>query len=103
MHLSVLWVTCPVSLSFVMAPVKHAVTHGVSWQFWHLIDIEFGLFVSILTLLTGFGYSFRYALIGSLDFECSIVQYTWQSPQPMHASSLIETRFIVFSFFFQHK
>ena len=74
MHFSVSCVICPVSWSNFIAPAKQAFTHGVSLQFWHLIEIEFGLFVSILTRLIGFGYSFRYALMASLDLECSIVQ-----------------------------
>ena len=74
MHFSGLCVTSPVSLSRVMAPVRQAFTQGVSLHCWHLIEMECGLFVSTLTRLTGLGFSFRYALIGSLDLECSTVQ-----------------------------
>jgi hypothetical protein len=74
MHFSASCVTNPVSLSRVIAPVRQAFTQGVSLHCWHLIEMEFGLFVSTLTRLTGLGLSFRYAFIGSLDLECSIVQ-----------------------------
>ena len=58
----------------VIAPVRQAITQGVSLQCWHLIEIEIGLFVSTLARLTGFGFSFRYAFTRSLDLECSTVQ-----------------------------
>ena len=74
MHFSVSCTTSPVSLSWVMAPVRQAFTQGVSLHCWHLIEIEFGLFVSTLTRLIGLGCSFRYALTGSLVLECSTVQ-----------------------------
>ena len=74
MHFSASCVTSPVSLSRVIAPARQAVTQGVSLHCWHLIEIEFGLLVSTRTRLTGRGCSFRYALMGSLDLECSTVQ-----------------------------
>jgi len=97
MHFSASCTTSPVSLSMLMAPDRQAVTQGVSLHCWHLIEMEYGLFVSTLTRLSGRGCSRLYAFIGSLDLECSTVQWTWQRPHPMHASSLIETRFIVFA------
>jgi hypothetical protein len=74
MHLSGSCVTNPVSLFRVIAPARQAVMQGVSLHCWHRIEIELGLFVSTLTRLTGLGYSLRYALMGSLDLECSTIQ-----------------------------
>ena len=45
MHFSASCTTSPVSLSSVMSPARQAVTHGVSLHCWHLIEIEFGLFL----------------------------------------------------------